>query len=41
MNTGDKIRQIRLMKVFSQENMANMLGISNTAYGDIERNKPN
>lgn len=39
MNTGDKIRQIRLSKGFSQENMADMLGISTTAYGDIERNK--
>ena len=39
MNTGEKIRQIRLMKGFSQENMADMLGISTTAYGDIERNK--
>ena len=39
MNTGEKIRQIRLTKGFSQENMADMLGISTTAYGDIERNK--
>lgn len=39
MNTGDKIRKIRLDKGFSQENMADMLGISTTAYGDIERNK--
>lgn len=39
MNTGEKIRQIRLLKGFSQENMADMLGISATAYGDIERNK--
>jgi transcriptional regulator with XRE-family HTH domain len=39
MNTGDKIRNIRLVKGFSQENMADMLGISTTAYGDIERNK--
>ena len=39
MNTGEKIRQIRLMKGFSQENMADMLGTSTTAYGDIERNK--
>ncbi len=39
MNTGEKIRQIRLLKGFSQENMADMLGISTTAYGDIERNK--
>ncbi len=27
------------MKGYSQENMADMLGISTTAYGDIERNK--
>ncbi len=39
MNTGEKIRQIRLIKGFSQENMADMLHISTTAYGDIERNK--
>ena len=39
MNTGNKIRKIRLDKGFSQENMADMLGISATAYGDIERNK--
>lgn len=39
MNIGEKVRQIRLMKGFSQENMADMLGISTTAYGDIERNK--
>jgi XRE family transcriptional regulator, regulator of sulfur utilization len=39
MNIGEKIRQIRLMQGYSQENMADMLGISTTAYGDIERNK--
>jgi XRE family transcriptional regulator, regulator of sulfur utilization len=39
MNTGKKIRQIRLTKGYSQENLADMLGISTTAYGDIERNK--
>ena len=33
------IRQIRLQKGYSQENLADMLGISTTAYGDIERNK--
>lgn len=38
-NIGEKIRQIRLMKGYSQENLADMLGISTTAYGDIERNK--
>jgi len=36
---GEKIRQIRLQKGYSQENLADMLGISTTAYGDIERNK--
>ncbi|CAH0994184.1 hypothetical protein EMA8858_00292 [Emticicia aquatica] len=39
MNIGEKIRQIRLAKGYSQENLADMLGISTTAYGDIERNK--
>jgi XRE family transcriptional regulator, regulator of sulfur utilization len=39
MNIGEKIRQIRLMKGYSQESLADMLGISTTAYGDIERNK--
>lgn len=39
MNTGEKIRGIRLLKKLSQENMANMLGISRMAYGDIERGK--
>lgn len=39
MSTGEKIRQIRLMKGYSQENLADMLSISTTAYGDIERNK--
>lgn len=39
MNTGKKIRQIRLSKGYSQENLADLLSISTTAYGDIERNK--
>ena len=39
MNIGEKIRQARQQKGFSQENMADMLGISTTAYGDIERNR--
>ncbi len=39
MNIGDKIRGIRLMKGLSQENVADMLGLSLLAYGDIERNK--
>ena len=39
MNIGTRIRQLRLERGFSQENMADELGISTTAYGDIERNK--
>ncbi len=39
MNIGDKIRKIRSLKGFSQENMADSLDISLVAYGDIERNK--
>jgi transcriptional regulator with XRE-family HTH domain len=39
MNIGDKIRGVRLMKGLSQENVADMLGLSLLAYGDIERNK--
>lgn len=36
---AEKIRLLRLEKGFSQENVADMLGISTTAYGDIERGK--
>lgn len=39
MTTEEKIRLARLEKGFSQENMADMLGISTTAYGDLERGK--
>lgn len=39
MNIGSQIRQIRQKKGYSQENMADMLGLSTTAYGDIERGK--
>lgn len=39
INIGEKIRQIRLSKGYSQENLADLLNISTTAYGDIERNK--
>ncbi len=39
MEIGDKIRNIRIIKGFSQENMAEMLKMSLVAYGDIERNK--
>jgi transcriptional regulator with XRE-family HTH domain len=35
----DKIRKARVLKGLSQENVADMLGISTTAYGDIERGK--
>jgi transcriptional regulator with XRE-family HTH domain len=39
MKIGEKIRSLRTVKGFSQENMAELLGISSIAYGDIERNK--
>lgn len=39
MKIGEKIRSLRTLKGFSQENMAELLGISSIAYGDIERNK--
>lgn len=40
MNTvSEKIRLLRLQKGYSQENVADLLGISTTAYGDIERDK--
>jgi XRE family transcriptional regulator, regulator of sulfur utilization len=39
MNTGEKIRILRDMKGYSQDNMADMLGLSRQAYGDIERGK--
>jgi len=39
MNIGTQIRRIRQQKELSQENMADMLGLSTTAYGDIERGK--
>jgi len=37
MKTGEKIRVLRTMKGFSQDNMADMVGISRQAYGEIER----
>jgi transcriptional regulator with XRE-family HTH domain len=37
MITGEKIRIIRTIKGYSQENMAIMLNISRLAYGKIER----
>jgi transcriptional regulator with XRE-family HTH domain len=36
---SEKIRQLRLQKELSQENMADMLGLSTTAYGDMERGR--
>ncbi|GAB3561677.1 hypothetical protein GCM10027578_02790 [Spirosoma luteolum] len=36
---AEKIRLHRLQHGFSQENMADLLGLSTTAYGDIERGK--
>lgn len=38
---GEKIRGIRTLKGFSQENLADMLGLSLPAYADIERGKKN
>ncbi|MCE7041253.1 helix-turn-helix domain-containing protein [Dyadobacter sp. CY312] len=38
-NLSERIRQIRLQKGLSQENMADMLGLSTTAYGDVERGR--
>ncbi|MEO6282558.1 MAG: helix-turn-helix transcriptional regulator [Dyadobacter sp.] len=38
-NLSEKIRQIRMQKGLSQENMADMLGLSTTAYGDMERGR--
>lgn len=35
----EKIRLQRLQRGLSQENMADLLGLSTTAYGDIERGK--
>ena len=39
ISVSEEIRQIRLQKGLSQENMAEMLGLSTTAYGDIERGR--
>ncbi len=38
---GDRIRLLRIEKRLTQENMANDLGISITAYSKIERGKTN
>ena len=39
MVLGEKIRGIRTLKGLSQENLAEMLGMSLPAYADIERGK--
>lgn len=39
MTLGSKIRTLRKMKGFSQENIADMIGISSTAYAKIERDE--
>ncbi len=38
-NLSERIRLIRLQKGLSQENMADMLSLSTTAYGDLERGR--
>ena len=38
MNIGDKIRKVRELKGYKQEYVAGKLGLSVTAYGNIERN---
>jgi transcriptional regulator with XRE-family HTH domain len=38
MDTGNKIKYFRLLKGFSQEKMAELLGIAPKSYGNIERN---
>ena len=37
MTIGDKIRSMRTIKGYSQDNMAELLGVSVTAYAKIER----
>ena len=39
MTIGENIRKQRLLLGYSQENVADMLHLSTSAYGDIERNK--
>ena len=39
MILGEKIRNLRNLKGYSQDDMAHLLDISPTAYGDIERGK--
>jgi XRE family transcriptional regulator, regulator of sulfur utilization len=38
-HAGERIRLARLQRGLSQENMADLLHLSTTAYGDIERGK--
>ncbi|MBO0931206.1 helix-turn-helix domain-containing protein [Fibrella aquatilis] len=38
-HAGERIRLTRLQRGLSQENVADLLGLSTTAYGDIERGK--
>ena len=39
IQVGEKIRKIRDLKGLSQENVADLLGLSLPAYADIERRK--
>ena len=39
MKIGTNIRKVRELRGFSQENMAEELGMSTTGYGKIERNE--
>lgn len=39
MTIGDQIRYIRTLKGYSQDDMAYLLNISSTAYGDLEPGK--
>jgi len=39
MDIGDKIRKVRELKGLKQEYVASKLGLSVTAYGNIERNE--
>ncbi|WP_375447198.1 helix-turn-helix domain-containing protein [uncultured Fibrella sp.] len=39
MSIGEKIRSIRNIKGYSQETMADLIGISSIAYSNIERSK--
>lgn len=41
MTLGTKIRNLRTLKGYSQENMAKMLGLSVTSYSKIERDEVN